>query len=80
MFHLLTGNQSGENVRSVVTQLVADIRQPEMKLVVFFSSKKYDIKEVAQLFKEHLPDVDVVGCTTAGEIRTGVLLKIASPH
>jgi len=68
MFHLLTGNQSGENVRSVVTQLVADIRQPEMKLVVFFSSKKYDIKEVAQLFKEHLPEVDVVGCTTAGEI------------
>lgn len=66
MFQLLTANQSGEDVRSVVAQLVATIRQPQMKLVMFFTSKKYDIKEVAQIFKEYLPEVDVVGCTTAG--------------
>lgn len=68
MFQLLTGNQSGEDVRSVVAQLIASIRQPQMKLVMFFPSKKYDISEVARIFKEYLPDVDVVGCTTAGEL------------
>lgn len=68
MFQLLTGNQSGENARSVVDQLVTSIRQPQMKLVMFFCSKKYDIQEVARIFKEMLPDVHVVGCTTAGEL------------
>ncbi|HEY8391368.1 MAG TPA: FIST N-terminal domain-containing protein [Capillibacterium sp.] len=68
MFQMLTGNQSGEDVRSVVAKLIATIRQPQMKLVMFFSSKKYDIKEVAKIFKEYLPDVHVVGCTTAGEL------------
>lgn len=68
MFQLLSNNKSGENVRSVVDQLVASIRQPQMKLVMFFCSKKYDINEVARIFKELLPDVHVVGCTTAGEI------------
>lgn len=68
MFQMLTGNQSGDDVRSVVAKLVANIRQPQMKLVMFFSSKKYDIKEVAQIFKEYLPEIDVVGCTTAGEL------------
>ena len=68
MFQMLTGNQSGEDVRSVVAKLIDTIRQPQMKLVMFFSSKKYDIKEVAKIFKEYLPDVHVVGCTTAGEL------------
>lgn len=68
MFQMLTGNQSGEDVRSVVAKLIATIRQPQMKLVMFFSSKKYDIKEVAKIFKEYLPDVHVVGCTSAGEL------------
>lgn len=68
MFQMLTGNQSGEDVRSVVAKLIATIRQPQMKLVMFFSSKKYDIQEVAKIFKEYLPDVHVVGCTTAGEL------------
>jgi|SRR5690554_133987 len=68
MFQMLTGNQSGEDVRSVVAQLVASIRQPQLKLVMFFCSKKYEISEVAQIFKGYLPDVDVVGCTTAGEL------------
>lgn len=40
MFQMLTGNQSGEDVRSVVAKLIATIRQPQMKLVMFFSSKK----------------------------------------
>lgn len=68
MLQLLTGNQSGTDVRSVVAQLIATIRQPQMKLVMFFTSKKYDIHEVATVFKEYLPNVDVVGCTTAGEL------------
>lgn len=32
MFQMLTGNQSGDDVRSVVAKLVANIRQPQMKL------------------------------------------------
>ena len=32
-----------------------------------FSSKKYDIKESHKSSK-YLPEIDVVGCTTAGEL------------
>lgn len=39
MFQMLTGNQSGEDVRSVVAKLIATIRQPQMKLVMFVFGK-----------------------------------------
>lgn len=68
MFQFLSSNSSGENLKAVVDQLVAAISQPEMKLVMFFTSKKYDIRQVGQLFRERFPSVAVVGCTTAGEI------------
>jgi hypothetical protein len=55
MFQMLTGNQSGDDVRSVVAKLVANIRQPQMKLVMFFSSKNMTSKKSHKSSKNTCP-------------------------
>ncbi|MGE5492068.1 MAG: nitric oxide-sensing protein NosP [Actinomycetota bacterium] len=42
--------------------------QPKMELVVFFCSSEYDLDILADEMNHQFPGVQVVGCTTAGEI------------
>ena len=44
------------------------VEQPEMALVVFFCSSEYDLDALADEMKRLFAGVQVVGCTTAGEI------------
>lgn len=45
------------------------------KLLIFFSSVSYDQSRLSRLLKEAFQSAEVVGCTTAGEIASGQLLK-----
>lgn len=51
-----------------VNELARKIDQPAMALVVFFASPSYDRSSLARAIAVEFPGVEVVGCTTAGEI------------
>ena len=46
----------------------ARVAQPDMALVVFFCSNEYDLDVLAEEIQRLFAGVQVVGCTTAGEI------------
>lgn len=58
-----------------VAEIKSQLNISNIKLVVFFSSNKYDQKKLSKLMKEAFYDCVVVGCSTAGEIVSGKLLK-----
>ncbi|HWQ66571.1 MAG TPA: FIST N-terminal domain-containing protein [Methanospirillum sp.] len=43
--------------------------------VIFFASSQYDPCNISAAMKEEFPDATVIGCSTAGEIITGKMLK-----
>ncbi len=68
MLNIKSANASGSDANSAVEKIVNDIMQDQAKLVLFFASTKYDFNLVSKLMKENFPDIDVIGCTTSGEI------------
>jgi hypothetical protein len=51
-----------------VTEFHAAVAQPDMALVLFFCSSKYDLEVLTTEMNRQFKGVQVVGCTTAGEI------------
>ena len=51
-----------------VREFHAAVVQPDMALVVFFCSSDYDLDRLGEEMKRAFAEVDVIGCTTAGEI------------
>jgi hypothetical protein len=68
MLNIKNANVSGDNVKEVVAKAIDTIKQDETKLVIFFSSTKYDFETVSKMFNEGFKNIDVIGCTTSGEI------------
>jgi len=66
--NILSFNASGTDSKYVTDQIIQGITQDNVKLVLFFVSTKYDLVQISRLFKDAFPDVDVIGCSTAGEI------------
>jgi hypothetical protein len=62
------GFSDAASPREAVLQLKRQIGQPHLALVLFFASPVYNREELAQAFIAEFPDVQVAGCTTAGEI------------
>lgn len=54
--------------RQAVQEFHAAVVQPNMELVVFFCSSEYDLDALAAEMSRLFAGVQVVGCTTAGEI------------
>jgi hypothetical protein len=54
--------------RDAVREFHAGVVQPEMALVVFFCSSDYDLAALGDEMNRCFAGVQVVGCTTAGEI------------
>jgi hypothetical protein len=59
------------DTREAVREFHAGVVQRDMALVLFFCSPTYDREIVAQEMARLFPGVDVVGCSTAGEIGPG---------
>ena len=54
--------------REAVREFHTAVAQPEMALVMFFCSSEYDLEVLAGEMRRLFDGVQVVGCTTAGEI------------
>ncbi len=56
------------DVREAAREFHAAVTQPDMALVIFFCSSAYDLEVLADEMRQLFAGVQVVGCTTAGEI------------
>ena len=56
------------DAREAVREFHAAVARPDMALVIFFCSSKYDLEVLAEEMRSLFAGVQVVGCTTAGEI------------
>ena len=63
-----TAQSCASDARQAVEELHAGIAQEDMAVVVFFCSSGYDREALADEMNRQFPGVQVVGCTTAGEI------------
>jgi len=54
--------------RQAVQEFHAAVFQPNIELVVFFCSSEYDLDDLAAEMRSLFTGIQVVGCTTAGEI------------
>jgi len=62
------GFSADSDPSAAISELLRQIGQPAMALVVFFASPSYDRPALARAIETQLPSVEVIGCTTAGEI------------
>ena len=56
------------SAREAVREFREGVWQPDSALVLFFCSVEYDLDAVAQEMERQFAGIQVVGCTTAGEI------------
>ncbi len=59
------------DAREAAQEFYASVAQPNIALVMFFCSTEYDLNVLGAEIKRLFGNVDVIGCTTAGEIGSG---------
>jgi hypothetical protein len=62
------GQTDAAGAGAAVRAFHAAVAQPDMVLVVFFCSSGYDLEVLGEELRRRFQGVQVVGCTTAGEI------------
>jgi len=63
-----TAQSSATNALQAAAEFHAAVAQPDMELVLFFCSSLYDLDVLAEEMNRLFVGIQVVGCTTAGEI------------
>lgn len=62
------GASRARDGETAVAELRAAIDQPDCQVVLFYCSPDYDRDALTSAFSREFPGVEVIGCTTAGEI------------
>ena len=60
-----------QNIQEISTQLGTSAPT----LLLFFASTKYDLAKLGQELQKTYPKTQILGCSTAGELVTGKMLK-----
>ena len=66
--HIRLGQSCASDARQAAQEFFAAVQQPGMAQVIFFCSSRYDLDELAGEINRLSDGVEVIGCTTAGEI------------
>ncbi|MGZ6616400.1 MAG: nitric oxide-sensing protein NosP [Solirubrobacteraceae bacterium] len=66
--YIRTAQSSASDAREAAREFHSSVVQADMALVLFFCSPRYDLEELALEMARLFDAVEVVGCTTAGEI------------
>ncbi|MDX1723952.1 MAG: nitric oxide-sensing protein NosP [Pseudomonas sp.] len=66
--HIRKAQSCATDAQQAAQEFHAGVAQPDMALVVFFCSSEYDLDVLAGEIQRLFAGVQVVGCTTAGEI------------
>jgi hypothetical protein len=68
VLNVKSGYTEAINVSTAVSELVSQIKQPDLKLIAFFASNSYDFTALSKEMKDKFPTTEIIGCTTAGEL------------
>ncbi len=72
-----TAYSQSDDIYEAVSQIKAQFNNLDAKIVLFFASSKFDPEKTASAFKEGFAETLTFGCSTAGEIVSGKMLKNA---
>jgi hypothetical protein len=73
--NIVTAYSTKGTVDEVVQGIKNQLADCQPRLLLFFASSKFDPNTLSLKMKEALPSGDQFGCTTAGEIVNGLMLK-----
>ncbi len=72
-----TAYSQSDDIYEAVSQIKAQFDKFDSKIVLFFASSTFDPEKTASAFKDGFADTPTLGCSTAGEIISGKMLKNA---
>src|SRR6266567_3462685 len=64
-----------EAVDAAASELQTQFKNLDVKLVIYYASSSYAPEAVSRKMQEAFPGATVFGCSTAGEIASGKMLK-----
>lgn len=73
--NVITAYSSKTNLDEITQDLKQQFGEFEAKMVLFFASSTFDPNQTAAQMQAAFENIPVFGCTTAGEIVTGKMLK-----
>nr|WP_298141798.1 nitric oxide-sensing protein NosP [uncultured Pseudomonas sp.] len=65
---VITATSSAADVELVAQELARQLIHPHLGFVLFFCSAAYDLQRLGEALESHFGGINLVGCTTAGEI------------
>ncbi len=65
---LRTGTSQQRNPVLAARELFEALCQPDIKLAVFYCASDFDLSALAGALRDNFGDINLIGCTTAGEI------------
>lgn len=72
---IISASSEKNTVDDAVYELMRKFGSNNMRMLVYFASTKFDPNEVSAKIQTAFPDVTIFGCSTAGEIASGRMLK-----
>ncbi len=66
---------SKKTVLEVVNDIKSHFEDFDSKMIIFFASSSFDPHEISKEMQDAFKDVNTIGCSTAGEIISGRMLK-----
>jgi hypothetical protein len=73
--NIVTAYSAESDPEKAVVHLQSQLAACDPRAVIFFASSQYDPETISRCMQEAFPKADTFGCTTAGEIITGKMLK-----
>ena len=73
--NIIAGHSLEKNIDAAVRDLKTQFEACDCKMVIFFASSIYNPHKLGKAMQEGFPDARVFGCSTAGEIVSGKMLK-----
>lgn len=72
---VITAYSSITVVPEAITQIKQQFTGVDPKFIIFFASSNYVLQQLSIAMQEAFPKAKTIGCSTAGEITTGKMLK-----
>jgi hypothetical protein len=73
--NIASAYSSKESINAAVQDLQAQLKNLDASMLIYFASSAYAPGIISQKMQEAFPDATVFGCSTAGEIASGKMLK-----
>jgi hypothetical protein len=77
MMQIKVAYSQSDKIHDAVSEIKEQFIGLNSKVVLFFASSKFDPVETATAFAKIFPNTSTLGCSTAGEIISGMMLKNA---